>query len=143
MHCCSSCETIVILAALLFLSGNGLGAAAFRTNAQRSLLATIQPDEPSKTIYFDSNLKRGSPDIAADDERVLKASPGCAVPEQVGLGQPDRVGTLLPVVSLKSKQGQFLQSGMPIHLVALHVPLSVNHLAAQEAKLESSQHGLL
>jgi hypothetical protein len=67
---------------LLALTGNSktLGAAAaaaLHNSLDRSLLTTTQPNEPSKTVEFDSSLKRKSPDIAADDERILKAAPGC------------------------------------------------------------------
>jgi hypothetical protein len=67
-----------------------LGAAAatpHRISLDRSLLATIHPDEPPKSVSFEISLKRGSPDIAADDVRIIKAAPGCAVPEQVSVNQ--------------------------------------------------------
>jgi hypothetical protein len=73
-------------ALLLYLVAGSLGAAAasYRNSLDRSLLVTTEPDGPPVTQVFDSSLKRASPDIQADDPRILKAAAGCAVPEQVG-----------------------------------------------------------
>jgi hypothetical protein len=92
MCCRSSHICLSTWAALLVFAANNLqlGAAAatpHHISLDRSLLATIHPNEPPKSVSFDSSLKRGSPDIAADDVRILKAAPGCAVPEQVGVNQ--------------------------------------------------------
>lgn len=54
-----------------------------RSLASRSLTVAIQPNAPPKTVPFDKSLQKASPDIATNDYRVAKATPGCVVPEQV------------------------------------------------------------